>query len=172
LHSFCFVRSCREVKATVPPSVVLYCTVHTCILESRVGELRVRGPFFWHFNARFHHIELPNPTPDRDSTPVADRAACLDMSFPNIYAHRKVADTKAKSCDICFKISSSVLITPDNKVRSAVPPNRHASRASRHGRNLTINRTGFMSAPHTLRTPASARPKSTRRPLTPARSAS
>jgi hypothetical protein len=37
------------------------------------------------------------------------------MSFPNIYTHRKVAETKAKSCDICFKISSSVLITPDNK---------------------------------------------------------
>jgi hypothetical protein len=39
------------------------------------------------------------------------------MAFPNEYAHRKVAETKAKSCDICFKLSSSVLITPDNKVR-------------------------------------------------------
>lgn len=40
------------------------------------------------------------------------------MAFPNHYTHRRVADTKAKSCDICFKLSSSVLITPDNKVRS------------------------------------------------------
>ncbi|SPQ24162.1 7faa1837-63ea-4474-aaaa-2b525d434eeb [Thermothielavioides terrestris] len=37
------------------------------------------------------------------------------MAFPNVYTHRKVAETKAKSCDICFKLSSSVLITPDNK---------------------------------------------------------
>jgi hypothetical protein len=48
----------------------------------------------------------------------------MDMSFPNIYTHRKVAETKAKSCDICFKISSSVLITPDNKVRP-ITPARH-----------------------------------------------
>lgn len=39
------------------------------------------------------------------------------MSFPNLYTHRKVAEAKAKSCDICYKLSSSVLITPDNKVR-------------------------------------------------------
>ncbi|KAL2270635.1 hypothetical protein VTJ83DRAFT_6 [Remersonia thermophila] len=37
------------------------------------------------------------------------------MSFPNVYTHRKVAEAKAKSCDICYKLSSSVLITPDNK---------------------------------------------------------
>ncbi|KAK4160250.1 hypothetical protein QBC43DRAFT_114631 [Cladorrhinum sp. PSN259] len=37
------------------------------------------------------------------------------MSFPNIYTHRKVAETSAKSCEICFKPSTSVLITQDNK---------------------------------------------------------
>ncbi|KAL2022180.1 hypothetical protein VTK56DRAFT_6009 [Thermocarpiscus australiensis] len=37
------------------------------------------------------------------------------MAFPNVYTHRKVAETSAKSCEICFKPSSSVLITPDNK---------------------------------------------------------
>jgi len=37
------------------------------------------------------------------------------MAFPNVYAHRKVAETKAKSCDICYKLSTSVLITADNK---------------------------------------------------------
>ncbi|KAH8882356.1 DUF1742-domain-containing protein [Thozetella sp. PMI_491] len=37
------------------------------------------------------------------------------MSFPNIYTHRRVADTSARSCDICYKQTSSVLITPDNK---------------------------------------------------------
>ncbi|KAK0737836.1 VPS4-associated protein 1 [Schizothecium vesticola] len=37
------------------------------------------------------------------------------MSFPNVYAHRKVAETSAKSCDICFKPSTSVLITTDSK---------------------------------------------------------
>ncbi|PHH60703.1 hypothetical protein CDD81_1321 [Ophiocordyceps australis] len=35
--------------------------------------------------------------------------------FPNIYTHRKVADAAAKSCDICYKPSTSVLITPDQK---------------------------------------------------------
>ncbi|KAL2260854.1 hypothetical protein VTK26DRAFT_5036 [Humicola hyalothermophila] len=37
------------------------------------------------------------------------------MAFPNVYMHRKVAETSAKPCDICFKPSSSVLITSDNK---------------------------------------------------------
>ncbi|KFY12642.1 hypothetical protein V491_06704 [Pseudogymnoascus sp. VKM F-3775] len=37
------------------------------------------------------------------------------MAFPNIYTHRKVADTASKPCDICFKPSTSVLVVPDNK---------------------------------------------------------
>ncbi|KAH7312732.1 VPS4-associated protein 1 [Stachybotrys elegans] len=35
--------------------------------------------------------------------------------FPNLYTHRKVADAAAKACDICYKSSTSVLITPDKK---------------------------------------------------------
>ena len=38
---------------------------------------------------------------------------CATME--NLWHHRKVADTAAKACMICFKPSSSVLITPDNK---------------------------------------------------------
>ncbi|VBB80648.1 Putative protein of unknown function [Podospora comata] len=37
------------------------------------------------------------------------------MAFPNEYTHRKVAETSAKSCEICYKPSSSVLITSDSK---------------------------------------------------------
>ncbi|KAH8157014.1 hypothetical protein CIB48_g11237 [Xylaria polymorpha] len=37
------------------------------------------------------------------------------MSIPNIWHHRKVADTSAKGCEICFKPSTSVLITPDKQ---------------------------------------------------------
>ncbi|KAK3377406.1 VPS4-associated protein 1 [Lasiosphaeria ovina] len=37
------------------------------------------------------------------------------MAFPNVYTHRKVAETSAKPCDICFKPSTSVLITVGNK---------------------------------------------------------
>ncbi|PLN78879.1 VPS4-associated protein 1 [Aspergillus taichungensis] len=37
------------------------------------------------------------------------------MSLPNIYHLRRVADTAAKACSICYKPSSCVLITPDNK---------------------------------------------------------
>ena len=44
------------------------------------------------------------------------------MSFPNIYHHRKVADTSARSCEICFKSSTSVLITPENQVCRLKPP--------------------------------------------------
>ncbi|EQK97900.1 hypothetical protein G6O67_004542 [Ophiocordyceps sinensis] len=39
----------------------------------------------------------------------------MTAPFPNQYTHRKVADASAKSCDICYKLSTSVLITPDNK---------------------------------------------------------
>lgn len=38
------------------------------------------------------------------------------MSFPNIWHHRKVADTSAKACELCFKPSTSVLFNPENKV--------------------------------------------------------
>ncbi|KAI1375999.1 DUF1742-domain-containing protein [Hypoxylon crocopeplum] len=37
------------------------------------------------------------------------------MSFPNIWNHRRVADTSAKACEVCFKPSTSVLITPESK---------------------------------------------------------
>ncbi|KAF5859068.1 hypothetical protein ETB97_003449 [Aspergillus alliaceus] len=39
----------------------------------------------------------------------------MSLSFQNIYHLRRVADTAAKSCYVCYKPSSSVLITPDNK---------------------------------------------------------
>ncbi|GAM82864.1 hypothetical protein ANO11243_008500 [Dothideomycetidae sp. 11243] len=33
----------------------------------------------------------------------------------NLWHHRRVADTSAKACMICYKPSSSVLVTPDSK---------------------------------------------------------
>ncbi|KAF5024267.1 hypothetical protein F66182_3660 [Fusarium sp. NRRL 66182] len=39
----------------------------------------------------------------------------MATAFPNLYTHRKVAETAAKACDICYKSSTSVLITPDKK---------------------------------------------------------
>ncbi|KAI3396836.1 hypothetical protein diail_11607 [Diaporthe ilicicola] len=36
-------------------------------------------------------------------------------SFPNVYTHRKVADAASKRCEICFKPSTSVLVTPDKQ---------------------------------------------------------
>ncbi|KAJ4352681.1 hypothetical protein N0V95_004065 [Ascochyta clinopodiicola] len=35
--------------------------------------------------------------------------------FENTWHHRKVAETASKPCNICFKPTSSVLITPNNK---------------------------------------------------------
>ncbi|KAL5363609.1 VPS4-associated protein 1 [Aspergillus floccosus] len=37
------------------------------------------------------------------------------MSLPNTWHLRRVADTAAKACYVCYKPSTSVLITPDNK---------------------------------------------------------
>ncbi|KAJ5502206.1 hypothetical protein N7463_005080 [Penicillium fimorum] len=37
------------------------------------------------------------------------------MSLANVYHVRRVADTSAKACLICYKPSTSVMITPDNK---------------------------------------------------------
>ncbi|KAJ5438837.1 Protein of unknown function DUF1742 [Penicillium daleae] len=37
------------------------------------------------------------------------------MSLTNVYHLRRVTDTSAKACLICYKPSTSVMITPDNK---------------------------------------------------------
>ncbi|KAI5306093.1 hypothetical protein KEM56_002239 [Ascosphaera pollenicola] len=37
------------------------------------------------------------------------------MPLQNVWHHRKVAEHSAKACEICYKPSTSVLITPDNK---------------------------------------------------------
>ncbi|RDA83942.1 hypothetical protein CP532_3635 [Ophiocordyceps camponoti-leonardi (nom. inval.)] len=39
----------------------------------------------------------------------------MSAPFINLYTHRKVAESSAKACDICYKPSTSVLITPDSK---------------------------------------------------------
>jgi hypothetical protein len=41
-------------------------------------------------------------------------------SFPNVYTHRKVADAASKACEICYKPSTSVLVTPENKVSQSL----------------------------------------------------
>lgn len=41
----------------------------------------------------------------------------MAAAFPNVYTHRKVAETSSKACDVCYKPSTSVLITTDKKVR-------------------------------------------------------
>ncbi|OKL58994.1 hypothetical protein UA08_05687 [Talaromyces atroroseus] len=39
------------------------------------------------------------------------------MSLQNVWHLRRVADTASKACTVCYKPSTSVLITPDNKLR-------------------------------------------------------
>ncbi|KAH7058587.1 VPS4-associated protein 1 [Macrophomina phaseolina] len=39
----------------------------------------------------------------------------MAAALQNLWYHRRVADAQAKACWICFKPSSSVLITPDSK---------------------------------------------------------
>lgn len=42
----------------------------------------------------------------------------FSMSLQNVWHSRKVADNASKSCWVCFKPTTTVLITPDNKVRT------------------------------------------------------
>ncbi|KAI6763381.1 hypothetical protein HG531_013278 [Fusarium graminearum] len=46
----------------------------------------------------------------------------MSTTFPNLYTHRKVADSAAKACDVCYKSSTSVLITPDKKDKEQSSP--------------------------------------------------
>lgn len=39
----------------------------------------------------------------------------MSQAIVNLYHHRRVADDASKACWICYKPSSSVLVTPDNK---------------------------------------------------------
>ena len=58
------------------------------------------------------------PTPSHTLTQLQRQTlrGLTKMSFQNVYTHRKVAETAAKGCEICYKPSSSVLATPDAKV--------------------------------------------------------
>lgn len=40
----------------------------------------------------------------------------IRMSLVNIWHLRKVAEASARPCDICYKLTSAVFITPDNQV--------------------------------------------------------
>lgn len=39
------------------------------------------------------------------------------MALANVWHLRRVANTSSKACDICYKPTTSVLVTPDNRVR-------------------------------------------------------
>ncbi|KAF9878240.1 hypothetical protein CkaCkLH20_04278 [Colletotrichum karsti] len=45
------------------------------------------------------------------------------MSFPNVYTHRKVAESAAKGCDVCYRATSSVLVAEEKKDFFYVCPN-------------------------------------------------
>lgn len=53
----------------------------------------------------------------RQCSPADQRRNAAMASFPNVYTHRKVAEAASKRCEICFKPSTSVLVTPDKQVR-------------------------------------------------------
>lgn len=44
------------------------------------------------------------------------------MALPNVWHLRKVAEASSKPCEICYKPTTSVLITPDSKVRRLWKP--------------------------------------------------
>ena len=43
----------------------------------------------------------------------------MSMTIPNVYHLRTVAEASSKACYVCYKPSTKVMITPDNKVRSS-----------------------------------------------------
>ncbi|KAG5927071.1 hypothetical protein E4U42_002658 [Claviceps africana] len=61
----------------------------------------------------------------------------MSAPFPNLYTHRKVAETAARACDICYKPSSSVLITADKKVRRERLIGHQGHRGRADGRRTT-----------------------------------
>ena len=48
-------------------------------------------------------------------------ATMASPPFPNVWHLRTVAEASAKSCMICYKPTTAVLITPDHKVRRGTP---------------------------------------------------
>lgn len=82
------------------------------------------------------------------------------MAFPNVYTHRRVAQSNARSCDICYKPSTSVLITPDNKVRPLrFPPPQRPRPATSRTRRPNAVQDWFYVCPSHLKDPAFCTPK-------------
>lgn len=74
----------------------------------------------WWISTTSSHLQIRFSTSNED--PNTTKTDTLPtMSLQNTWHHRRVADTSAKACFICYKPSTSVLITPDNKVSSYLP---------------------------------------------------
>jgi hypothetical protein len=72
----------------------------------RLGRLKL-GRHFRHYRC----LRKVTPTLLVPITKLLTMAALV-----NVWHLRKVAEASAKPCDICYKPTTSVLITPDNKV--------------------------------------------------------
>lgn len=57
--------------------------------------------------------------------PQSDQIHNVVMSFPNVWHHRKVADTASRGCDVCYKPTTSVLATPGKQVCIAASRGYH-----------------------------------------------
>ena len=57
------------------------------------------------------------------------------MALVNVWHLRKVAESSAKPCDICYKPTTGVLITPDQKVIAG--PIRLIIRLKKHRTTFT-----------------------------------
>lgn len=84
--------------------------------QAHSADLLANGPTFVSLIFNVNSSPLSKDHHQRDA---ADATMASLPNFPNIYTHRKVAETAAKACEICYKLSASVLVTPDKQV---VPP--------------------------------------------------
>jgi len=58
------------------------------------------------------------PESTKDYISLTFPAVACGMAFPNVYTHRKVADAASKGCDVCYRPTTSVLLSEgaDTKV--------------------------------------------------------
>jgi ATP-dependent Clp protease ATP-binding subunit ClpA len=70
------------------------------------------------------------------------------MSFQNVYMHRRVAETTSKPCEICYKPSTSVLVTSENKVTEIRAQSSQSSKSSHQLITDTLQDFFYVCASH------------------------
>lgn len=114
---------CVIPRCTVFYHAVLHSTKLYCILPTRQGPNKHTPPLLVTVLGNYcMTLAKAHPTKTRVPSPISILCRCSPVppkgnssDMENVWHLRKVADTAAKACWICYKPASSVLITPDSK---------------------------------------------------------